>query len=113
MTSQVSRKDLLTAVIKSAKPVANIEIKEVTMGPKQKAPSHLHPCTTVGIVTEGTISFQIEGQPVQYLKEGDAFHEPKNTMISKFDNDGDTPAKFAVFYLLEKNENETIRILAK
>jgi hypothetical protein len=33
--------------------------------------------------------------------------------VAKFDNDGDIPAKFVVFYLQEENEKETIRILTK
>ncbi len=83
------------------------------MGPKQKAPLHLHPCPVVGVVTEGTISFQIEGDIVQYLNVGDAFYEPANVRVAHFDNDGETPAKFTAFYLLGKNEDELIRILSE
>ncbi len=111
MSGQVTRKNLLKAIIDSDKNVSTVEIKEVTMGPKQKAPLHLHPCPTVGAVTEGTISFQIEGRPVQILKAGDAFYEPANVRIVKFDNDTDAPARFVVFYLLGKDEYETVRIL--
>ena len=113
MTPSVTRKDLLTAIIDSGKSISTVEIKEVTMGPKQKAPLHLHPCPTVGLITEGTISFQIEGEPVQHLKVGDAFYEPENVRIAKFDNDTDVPAKFVVFYLLGKDERETVRILSE
>jgi quercetin dioxygenase-like cupin family protein len=112
MTPSVTRKDLLTAVVDSDKSVSKVEIQEVTMGPKQKAPLHLHPCPTVGVITEGTISFQIEGQPVRYLEIGDAFYEPANARVAKFNNDRDVPAKFVVFYLLGKGENETVRILS-
>jgi len=83
------------------------------MGPRMKAPLHLHPCPTVGVISEGTISFQIEGQPVQHLKVGDAFYEPVDVRVAKFDNDSDVPAKFVVFYLLGENEQETVRILNK
>ena len=113
MTPSVTRKDLLTAIIDSGKSISTVEIKEVTMGPKQKAPLHLHPCPTVGVITEGTISFQIEGEPVQQLKVGDAFYEPENVRIAKFDNDTDVPSKFVVFYLLGKDEGETVRILSE
>ena len=112
-TPSVSRKDLLSAMITSGKTISQIEIKEVTMGPKVKAPLHLHPCPVVGVITEGTISFQIEGENVQYLKTGDAFYEPANVRVVRFDNDGEIPAKFAAFYLLGKGENELIRILSK
>ena len=62
---------------------------------------------------KGTISFQIEGQPVQHLKIGNAFYEPADARVAKFDNDSDAPAKFVVFYLLGKDENETVRILSQ
>jgi quercetin dioxygenase-like cupin family protein len=111
MTQPVTRKDLLTAIVDPEKPTTRVEIKEVTMGPKQKAPLHLHPCPTVGVITEGTISFQIEGAPVQTLKAGDAFYEPAHVRVARFDNDGDAPARFVVFYLLGKDEDETVRVL--
>jgi quercetin dioxygenase-like cupin family protein len=107
------RKALLKAIIDPEKAISTVEIQEVTMGPKQKAPLHLHPCPTVGVITEGTIAFQIEGQPVQHLKVGDAFYEPANVRVARFDNDGDTPAGFIVHYLLSKDEDETVQILAK
>ena len=113
MNSPVTRRALLKAVIEPGKTVSSVEIQEVTMGPKQKAPLHLHPCPTMGVVTEGIIAFQIEGEPVQHLKAGDAFYEPANVRVARFDNDGDAPAKFVVHYLLGKDENETVKILTK
>jgi quercetin dioxygenase-like cupin family protein len=113
MKPSVTRKDLLTAMIDSDKTVSRVEVQEVTMAPKQKAPLHLHPCPTVGVITEGTISFQIEGRHVQHLSIGDAFYEPANVKVTKFDNNGDVPAKFVVFYLLGKGEDETVRVLAQ
>lgn len=83
------------------------------MGPKQKSPRHLHPCPTFGVVTEGTLAFQIEGQPVQRLKAGDAFYEPAHARVARFENEDDSPAKFVVYYLLGKDEHETVRILDK
>jgi quercetin dioxygenase-like cupin family protein len=113
MTQPVMRKDLLTAVIDGAKSVAKVEIQEVAMNIGIDAPLHLHPCPTVGVVTEGQIAFEIEGERTQHLKVGDAFYEPASVRVAKFNNDGDTPAKFVVFYLLGKDEKETIRILEK
>lgn len=107
----VTRKMLLEATIDPEKAVAVVEIQEVTMGPRQKAPLHLHPCPTLGVVTEGAIEFQIEGQPVQHLKAGEAFYEPANVRVARFDNDADTPARFVVHYLLSKDERETVRLL--
>lgn len=111
--SPVTRKALLKADIAPERRVATVEIQEVTLAPRQRAPLHLHPCPTLGVVTAGVIAFQIEGQPVLYLKPGDAFYEPANVRVARFDNDGDSPATFVVHYLLGKDEHETVRVLAK
>ena len=113
MTPPVMRKDLLTAIITGGKPVTKVEIQEVTMNIGVDAPLHLHPCPTVGVVTEGEIIFEIEGGRNQHLKVGDAFYEPADVRVTKFNNDGDTPAKFVVFYLLGENDEQTVRILEK
>lgn len=111
MKPPMTRKTLLNATVDPEKAVAMVAIQEVTLGPKQQAPLHLHPCPTLGVVAEGTIAFQLEGQPVQHLNAGDAFYEPANVRVARFDNDGDTPAKFVVHYLLSQDEHETVRML--
>jgi quercetin dioxygenase-like cupin family protein len=111
--SPVLRKELLNAMLTSSKHVSKVDIQEVTMSPKVSAPLHLHPCPTVGVITEGAITFQIEGQPVQHLNVGEAFYEPADVRVAKFNNDGEVPAKFVVFYLLGENEHETVRVLPK
>ena len=113
MNPPVMRNDLLTAVIDSGKDVSRVEIQQVTMAPGIKAPLHLHPCPTVGVITEGTIDFQIEGKAVQHLKPGDAFYEPANVRVAKFNNESDSPATFVVFYLLGEGEKDTIQILTQ
>jgi quercetin dioxygenase-like cupin family protein len=111
--SSVSRKSLLSAKIDQPQPIDTVEIVQVIMPPGMKAPLHLHPCPTLGVVTEGVIAYQIEGQQVQKLLPGDAFYEPANVRVARFDNDGDIPAKFVVHYLLSKDQRETIKILDK
>ncbi len=107
----VSRKDLLTVHLGPGTVFDKVEIKEVTLSPGVKAPLHLHPCPVTGVVREGTISFQIDGQPVQQLKAGDAFYEPANVRVARFDNDGKAPAKFTALYLLGSCGQELVRLL--
>lgn len=109
----VGRRTLLTAPVVPAKAVARVEIQEVILPPHRKAPPHLHPCPTLGVVTEGLVAFQIEGQPVQHLRAGDAFYEPANVSVAHFDNEGDGDAKFVVHYLLGADETETVRLMGK
>ena len=109
----VTGKDLLIAQIASGKMISKVEIKEVVLESRQSIPLHLHPCPVVGVITEGTVAYQIEGETVQYLKAGEAFYEPAYVRIARFDNEGDSPAKFVAFYLLGQDEVELIRILSE
>ena len=112
-TQPVMRRELLTAIIDGGKSVTKVEIQEVTLNPRINIPLHLHPCPTVGVVTEGKITFEIEGESTRHLIVGDAFYEPAHVRVAKFNNDADTPAKFVVFYLLGEIEKDTVRILEK
>ena len=106
---QLTRKDLLNAIVNQK--VSVVEIKEVNMTGGQEAPKHLHPCPVVGYIVSGRVLFQIEGQESEILKEGDAFYEPKNKTILHFDNASkDKPLIFVAFYLKEQHE-ENIKVL--
>lgn len=108
---QITRKDLLTAVINQQ--IATVEIKEITMAAGQIAPKHLHPCPVVGYVKSGKVLFQIEGEEKIILNEGDAFYEPKNKNMLHFDNASkDKPLVFAAFYLKEGDE-ENIKLITR
>jgi quercetin dioxygenase-like cupin family protein len=110
-TPGVARRDLLTATIAAEIAVSRVEVKEVTMAPRQRAPLHLHPCPVVGVITQGTICYQIEGESAERLEVGDAFYEPANVRVARFDNETEAPARFAAFYLLGKDDQELIRVL--
>jgi len=106
---QLTRKDLLNAIVNQK--VSVVEIKEVNMTGGQEAPKHLHTCPVVGYIVSGRVLFQIEGQESEILKEGDAFYEPKNKTILHFDNASkDKPLTFVAFYLKEQHE-ENIKVL--
>lgn len=109
----VTRVELMTADIQPPTPVSHVRVQELTLASGIKAPLHLHPCPTMGVVREGEILFQIEGRAPQHLKAGDAFYEPVNMRIVAFNNEGTTPAKFTVFYLLKEGEQETLRLLPR
>ncbi len=112
-SAPVARKDLLTARFQPGTMVSRVEIKEVTLGPRSRAPLHLHPCPVLGTVTEGTIVFQVEGKKAQRLTAGDPFYEPANVRIARFDNEGAVRAKFTALYLLGDGSQELVRIVAK
>lgn len=111
MNQPVTRRDLLTAVIDGGREVGRVEIQEVVMDVGIDAPLHLHPCPTMGVVTEGEILFEIEGAQANLLTAGDAFYEPADVRVAAFNNAGAVPAKFVVFYLLGEADRETVRVL--
>lgn len=100
----VDRKDLLSVTF-GRQSVDNVQVKEITFNPGQRAPRHQHPCPIVGYVAEGSVIYQVEGKPAQTLYQGDAFYEPANTAIARFDNaSADKPLKFIAFYLANGDE---------
>jgi quercetin dioxygenase-like cupin family protein len=108
----IVRKALLSAVMDRAESIDHVEIKSITLGPAQRAGVHTHPCHVVGYIADGAIAFQIEGQPAKILKQGDAFHEPVNARMLRFDNASDSaPATFIAFYLLRPGEDRLIEML--
>jgi quercetin dioxygenase-like cupin family protein len=110
--AKIERKALLTVVMDSVESIARIEVKSITLAPAQRTGLHRHPCTVVGYIAEGTISFQIEGQPAKVLKQGDAFLETLGARILSFDNASETaPATFIAFYLLGPDESRLIEML--
>jgi uncharacterized protein YndB with AHSA1/START domain len=111
MTDPIVRHPLLTASLEGGKNVDRVEIKRVTLAGHQNTGLHLHPCPTVGHVTEGVILFQVEGQPARELSAGDAFYEPANVRMLHFDNPRAEPATFIVYYLLGAGEHDLIRLL--
>jgi quercetin dioxygenase-like cupin family protein len=114
MTSAVPirRKPLLTAVLGGDRSIQRVEIKQVELPPGQLTGLHLHPCPVVGYVAAGAINFQIEGQPIQHLRSGDAFFEPRDARVAHFDNaSASDAATFIAFYLLGTDEDRLIEML--
>ena len=108
--SPVVRIPLLTAVLDCPKTVARIEIRRVVMSLNIASGPHLHPCPVVGVILEGSVSFQVDGEPARVLHTGDAFYEPANIRIPHFDA-LEQGASFVAHYLLGTGETETIQML--
>lgn len=70
--------------------VTKVEGGDFHFVPGQPAPVHTHLAPAIGIVVKGTILYQVEGEPLQTLKPGDAFYEPVGPKIMRFDNGSDT-----------------------
>ncbi len=106
----IVRKPLLRAET-GGSTLTSVDVREIRFEPGQQTGRHLHPCHVFGYIVEGTAQFQIEGQPVQQLPAGSAFHEPAETVIADFSNASDSePMKFVAFYLLN-GDQELIQML--
>jgi len=111
-SNTIARKALLTALFSSTVNVERVEIKEIELTPGQRVGLHRHPCHVVGYIARGTIVYELEGQAAKVLNAGDAFHEPENGRVLRFDNASDTaPARFIVCYLLKPGESRLIESL--
>ena len=106
----IHRKPLLAANI-NRRAVTSVDVRQITFMPNQQTGKHRHPCPVVGYIAWGTAIFQIEGQPARQLIEGEAFYEPADTVILRFDNASQTDSlTFIACYLLN-GQQELVHML--
>lgn len=82
--------------------VTQIEVGDFHFTPGQRAPIHTHDAPAVGYVAKGSIIYQVEGEQVQILREGDAFYEPVGPRILRFDNASATEEAIFIDFNLEQ-----------
>lgn len=82
--------------------VIQVEVGDFHFLPGQIAPIHTHSAPAIGYVAKGTIIYQIEGEKVQILNEGDAFYEPVGPRILRFDNASATQEAIFLDFNLEQ-----------
>ena len=95
-------RQLLLSVDFAPREVAQVEIGDFRFRPGQLAPIHTHAAPAIGVGTQGTILYQVEGQPMQVLKSGDAFYEPVGPRILHFDNASASQCAVFVDFNLEQ-----------
>jgi quercetin dioxygenase-like cupin family protein len=83
--------------------INKIDIGEIHRPKGQKAPLHTHVAPVFGYISKGSISYQVEGQEPQLLREGDAFYEPAGPKILHFDNVSDSEEAVFTAFNLQKN----------
>ncbi|MEH6525940.1 MAG: cupin domain-containing protein [Sneathiella sp.] len=89
----------------ASRQVVQVEVGDFHFKPGQVAPIHTHTAPAVGYVAKGEIIYQVEGEKPQILREGDAFFEPTDKRILRFDNASATEeAIFIDFNLQQQGE---------
>lgn len=104
------RRPLLNAPINERR-VTSVDVREIVFRGGMETGRHFHPCPVFGYIAEGSALFQKEGGALQTLHAGDAFYEPADTVIERFDNASDTASmRFIAYYLLD-GKQELIQML--
>jgi quercetin dioxygenase-like cupin family protein len=109
----LAREPVLTEALPSANPpVRLVRGARIRFAPGQPTGLHRHPVSTVGVVTQGSFTFQPEGEEARVLRTGDGFFEPAGRTILRFDNASSTaPAEIVCYYLTDKEERPPIEML--
>ena len=103
----ISRDVLLDVHLRQGKDTHRIEVRRIKMVPGHAAGLHVHNGPVVGSIVDGSVSFQVEGEPESVLGPGDVFFEPEGARIARFDarDDGVT---FLAYFLLGRGQEPGI-----
>jgi quercetin dioxygenase-like cupin family protein len=74
----------------------------IEIAPNYLIPRHSHPGAEVGYVLEGTVEFDIAGQPVRVFKQGDTYRIPVTAAHTA--KAGATGAKLIGTFVVEKDK---------
>jgi quercetin dioxygenase-like cupin family protein len=105
----VTREIMLDARLENVKSTARVEVRRIRMLPGHPGGLHVHNTPVVGNILEGSVIYQIEGEPEQVLRAGDVFFEPQDVRIARFDalEDGVT---FLGYFLIGEDEQAELTV---
>jgi quercetin dioxygenase-like cupin family protein len=100
----VSRTTVMTARLNPPMAADHVEVRRITLQPNTVAGAHVHNGPVVGNIVDGSVIFQIAGEPASVLNPGDVFFEPKDARIEHFDAQADG-AVFLAYFVLEPGKH--------
>jgi quercetin dioxygenase-like cupin family protein len=103
----ISRDVLLDVRLGQAMDTHRIEIRRIRIVPGHAAGLHVHNGPVVGSIVEGSVVFQVEGEPESVLRPGDVFFEPEGARIARFDAQ-DAGVTFLAYFLLGPGQDPEI-----
>lgn len=106
----ITRTVLAEITLARATPVERIETRRIRIPAGTAAGLHVHNGPVVGSISEGSVVYQIEGEPVVVLKPGDAFYEPEGARIARFDA-LDEDVTFVAHFLLTAGQQPELEFL--
>ena len=102
----ISRVLVMDTPLRPAKATGAVQARRITLAPGFAAGNHVHNGPVFGSILEGSVIFQIEGEPESLLKVGDLFHEPEGVPV-RFDAT-DEGAVFLAYFLLAQGQEPEI-----
>jgi quercetin dioxygenase-like cupin family protein len=103
----VTRDTLMDAHLAQVVPTQRVEARRIRIAPGFAAGAHVHNGPVVGNIVEGSVFFQIDGEPETVLKPGDVFYEPADQRILRFDA-GEDGVTFLGYFLLGPGQEAEI-----
>jgi quercetin dioxygenase-like cupin family protein len=103
----ISRAVVLDARFNRVRAAERVEAREIRILPGHAAGMHVHNGPVVGNILEGSVVYQIEGEPERILQVGDVFFEPEGARIARFDATADG-VRFLGYFILGPDEQPEI-----
>lgn len=88
-----------------------VSVVEVTYGPGESTPPHRHLCPVIGYVADGSLRFQVSGQPETVYRAGESFYEaPNSEHVVSANASASESVTFVAFFLCDREGPRTIFI---
>jgi quercetin dioxygenase-like cupin family protein len=101
------RDKLMDVRLPETLPADRIEVRRIAMIPGHAAGLHVHNGPVVGNIVEGSVIYQVEGEPEQVLGPGDVFYEPEGARIARFDA-GEEGVTFLAYFPLTAGQEPAL-----
>jgi quercetin dioxygenase-like cupin family protein len=108
----LTRETVLDVRLPKTTPIDRIEVRRIQMLPGHAPGLHIHNGPVVGSIVEGSVIYQVEGEPESVLGPGAVFYEPEGARIARFDA-GDDGATFLAYFPLRVGQEPAIDFLSR
>jgi len=85
-------------------------VVEVEYAPGASDKKHYHSGHLFTYVIEGSVVWEVEGQPPVTLKAGDAFYDPPKRVHNHRNASATNPAKFVAFFIEDKGQKRSVPV---
>jgi quercetin dioxygenase-like cupin family protein len=101
------REVVLDVQLPQTTPTDRVQVRRIAMLAGHPAGLHVHNGPVVGSIVEGSVTYQVDGEPERRLGPGDVFYEEEGARIARFDA-GPDGATFLAYFLLRQGQEPAI-----